>query len=518
MLKKSVWKKYAGDAVSVHQEQALSTTILLLKTYGPTGFLLREEGQDSDCKVFLGQPHSCTCPVFLREGEPCKHICWILLKKFQLPKEHEYSFQCGLSERQISEVLQGSHQTPQPSPPGASPPAAAAAAAAGWVLRRDIQPQDVCPICQEELLERRQPVAYCRFSCGNNVHISCMKVWADHRQHSASDSGMVKCPLCREDFCSVQSLWEQVKNAAQLHTAAERESPNKHLGVSCTHCRVTPISGKCFRCTVCTHVYFCESCSEKDCHLQHQLAVRSTRKEEWCLMSKHSREASSVNDHVLDGPLSLAPLRDSVLAQVAMVQVRVGSPLLQDGVQCRMCLQTFTLGETLRVLPCRHKFHAGCVDGILQTTHACPLDGFVIYNPETRRGSGKKSNSKLASPNTRPHASQTAGTNLKDLFVPGVALQEKKHQTEVPTNSSTVNATTSQKCMKKITSPPVLCVSVGDKPQPSLYVGALNPKPQSGVSVCRRARIQPKIRSTVDKEAPSQLTMTGVLLTPQSPK
>ncbi|KAK7893544.1 hypothetical protein WMY93_022696 [Mugilogobius chulae] len=323
----------------------------------------------------------------LFEGKgPCKHICWILMKKFRLPKEHEYSFQCGLSERQISEVLHGSHQHQTPQ---TSPPAAVVATAEGFtpqepgeVLRRDILPQDVCPICQEELLERKQPVAYCRFSCGNNVHISCMRVWAQHRERSDSDSVMVKCPLCREDFCSIQSLWEQVKNAARLYTSAERERQDKHLGASCNSCRLCPIlgsaSGKvivkhyfkkifsdltyCFnlcRCTICTFAYFCESCLEKGTHPQHPLAVRS------------------------------------------------------EGLQCRLCLQSFKLGQRLRALPCCHKFHAECVDGILRMTNACPLDGFVIYNPKTQRDCERKINSKLASPGT---VNQTTGNDLQDCL------------------------------------------------------------------------------------------------------
>lgn len=33
---------------------------------------------------------------------------------------------------------------------------------AGHICRKVIQAQDVCPICQEELLEKQHPVSYCR--------------------------------------------------------------------------------------------------------------------------------------------------------------------------------------------------------------------------------------------------------------------------------------------------------------------------------------------------------------------
>lgn len=51
MLRKSAWRHTASDAVSAHQDQALSTTIFLLKSYGPTGFLLKEDGEARNFKV-----------------------------------------------------------------------------------------------------------------------------------------------------------------------------------------------------------------------------------------------------------------------------------------------------------------------------------------------------------------------------------------------------------------------------------------------------------------------------------
>jgi hypothetical protein len=43
-------------------------------------------------------------------------------------------------------------------------------------------------------------------SCGNSVHIKCMKVWADHQKSSGETQ--LKCPLCRENFCTFERLNE----------------------------------------------------------------------------------------------------------------------------------------------------------------------------------------------------------------------------------------------------------------------------------------------------------------------
>jgi hypothetical protein len=37
------------------------------------------------------------------------------------------------------------------------------------------------------------------------------------------------------------------------------------------------------------------------------------------------------------------------------------SHLLQHGEQCRLCLRSYQIGERVRRLPCRHKFHINCI-------------------------------------------------------------------------------------------------------------------------------------------------------------
>ncbi|XP_022615410.1 E3 ubiquitin-protein ligase ZSWIM2 [Seriola dumerili] len=436
MFRKPAWRNTVSDAVGFHQDQALNTTIFLLKSYGPTGFLLKEEGEARNFKVCLGDPHTCSCPVFIKEQEPCKHICWVLLRKFRLPREHEYSFQHGLVERQISEVLHGLHQTKANRMENDSSVASGTSSQpdtnqeAGSVCRKVIQAQDVCPICQEELLEKKQPVSYCRFGCGNNVHISCMKVWADHQKLSDREE-TVKCPLCREDFGSLKLLQEQVKNAAKLFTAAEREKPGKHLGVLCNGCQVCPITGKCFKCIVCSYFYLCEDCSKKGCHPQHQFASRTKRGDKWHFVAEDLRDepkgaaSQSANDSII--PVAADLLPENVLGCLPTVRVRSGSMLLDEGQQCRICLQNFTLGHRVRTLPCNHKFHMDCVDGILRKLNSCPLDGYVIYNPLTWGTSERKTSHKLASCLSNDFAKPEH--SLKDLFIPGVALRDRNSKT-----------------------------------------------------------------------------------------
>uniref|UniRef100_A0A8C7PJC1 Zinc finger, SWIM-type containing 2 n=1 Tax=Oncorhynchus mykiss TaxID=8022 RepID=A0A8C7PJC1_ONCMY len=404
MFRKTVWKNTVSDAVSWHQDEALNTTMFILKEYGPTGFLLKEEGEPKNFKVFLGDPHTCTCSTFHKERDLCKHICWVLLRKFRLPREHEYCFQQVLVERQILELLQGLHRsrTPRPVHPPCSEadpnPRPDPAEGDGGVRQKEIEAEDVCPICQEELLGKRLPVSYCRFGCGNNVHISCMKVWADHQACPEGEGeAMVKCPLCREDFGPVKLLLEQVRNVAKLHTAAERERPDRHLGVLCNNCRVWQV------CTVCRYYHLCEDCIRRCCHPQHAFAIRLRSGCPWVsVCSTHWVNHSD-------------PLPEHLVRSLLSVRVRRGCPLLDPGQQCRICLKSFQQGQQARHLPY-------CVDPLLRRSNSCPLDGYVIYNPLTWSSGGGKGTPKLASSLDHPKLSEQ---HRLELFVPGVALLDR---------------------------------------------------------------------------------------------
>ncbi|XP_019055076.1 PREDICTED: E3 ubiquitin-protein ligase RNF13-like [Nelumbo nucifera] len=42
-------------------------------------------------------------------------------------------------------------------------------------------------------------------------------------------------------------------------------------------------------------------------------------------------------------------------------------------VDCAVCLENFKVGDKCRLLPCRHSFHANCVDSWLLKTPICPI-------------------------------------------------------------------------------------------------------------------------------------------------
>ncbi|XDC71600.1 hypothetical protein R6Z07F_002773 [Ovis aries] len=387
--KASERRKHLIDRLSWQQDQALSSTIYLLREMGPTAFLLREEEPENrDFRVSLGNPHVCNCSTFLKGGELCKHICWVLLKKFRLPRNHESALQLGLVEREINDLLQGIHrvQTPQREMNDENPQIEED----GYIKQKEISSDDICSICQEVLLEKMLPVTFCRFGCGNSVHIKCMKILANY-QDVTLNSSMLKCPLCRKDFGPLNLILEEFKNSNKLVTASEKERLDKHLGIPCNNCQQFPLEGKCYKCTTCIEYHLCQDCFDSCCHVSHSFMFREKRNQKWRSLEKRSDKTVKYVDIKNEIEEKMPHFQEKqdhiytpkhVVKSLPLLLITKKSKLLAPGYQCRLCLKAFRRGQHARLLPCTHKFHRKCIDSwLLHKCNSCPIDGQVIYNP-----------------------------------------------------------------------------------------------------------------------------------------
>lgn len=453
------WRNGCPDGVSWHQDQALNTAIYILRETGPTGFLLKEEGETKKFRVFLGDPHSCTCPAFKKENDLCKHICWILLKKFRLDRQNQVSWQKGLVEREINQVLRGLTAPQKPQKPSALAKQLALRAGKsdgdgdgeveedGAIGQRPIGEDDVCPICQEELLAKHLPVTYCKHGCGNSVHIKCMKVWAEHQQSTGEK--VIKCPFCREDFGPFSLLKQEFRNTAPRHVRADQNY--EHLGTVCKRCRACPITGKCYKCSVCVEYHLCQACFNTPTHQEHSFQYREKCVQRWRPAARSSAAANLPqalvenlqNRDISEGDYDLllqldrsaggelSDLTEATIRSLPCERVKHASALLAPGQQCRVCLQRYSEGQQVRRLPCRHKFHRDCIDNWLLHQHpTCPVDGTSFsnesieeYNKSTQRRRHQQLSSTAGS-NIQPAHSPASNSaaQLLALEIPGIGI------------------------------------------------------------------------------------------------
>lgn len=217
----------------------------------------------------------------------------VMLKKFRIPRTNPVIWQLGLVEREISEILRGYLSRQSPTPSRNHTPSFSRQV---QIPQREIGPDDVCPICQDDLLGSGRRVTYCRFGCGKSVHVKCMKIWSDH-QKSADDSTL-RCPLCREDFGSIVNLSET--RITRL-TGSDPQLQHEHLGVTCSLCHVCPVVGRLYKCCTCASYHLCHACFSTNQVHWHPFEFRQVRS--YCTKLGSHFEGFPLSEVVSDCPL-----------------------------------------------------------------------------------------------------------------------------------------------------------------------------------------------------------------------
>ncbi|KAF3976046.1 hypothetical protein CMV_000731 [Castanea mollissima] len=82
-------------------------------------------------------------------------------------------------------------------------------------------------------------------------------------------------------------------------------------------------------------------------------------------------------------------LRASKAAIEAMPRVTVTTE--ESDKACSICLEEFEVGGEAREMPCKHKFHSGCIEKWLQVKGLCPLCRFVMPLEEEEEEEGRES-------------------------------------------------------------------------------------------------------------------------------
>ena len=202
------YRSKPSEVWATNLETLGNSTFLLVCRHGPSVFSVKSGSTGDVNKVTLGNPHKCTC-----KQDFCPHLLFCLTKVLKLPKTHPFCYQVGLTDNEMTQVLDGScvTQTKRMSikecmkpVPSALMPAVAAEAGAiidpGKVPRIAVEPGDTCPICYGEMDVEMLGLTWCRSGCGQNIHGECMISYIDFQ---ISNRKPIACPLCRDQEFSI---------------------------------------------------------------------------------------------------------------------------------------------------------------------------------------------------------------------------------------------------------------------------------------------------------------------------
>lgn len=132
--------------------------------------------------VRVGLIPSCDCP-HAQKGNQCKHIVYIMLRV--LKARDDVAYQLALTSTELRELIKNAPLIPGVETDGNEKPGEEQDG-----KRKPIEGE--CPICYDELDPKNDEIVYCKTSCGNNVHKTCMQSWIQ-----VAARGKATCPYCR---------------------------------------------------------------------------------------------------------------------------------------------------------------------------------------------------------------------------------------------------------------------------------------------------------------------------------
>ena len=132
--------------------------------------------------VNIGVIPGCDCP-HANKGNQCKHVIYVMMRILKAP-EH-VAYQLALLSSELRDLFSNA-----PPIPGVKDESQKNGEEEQDRNRKPIEGE--CPICYDSLNSDKETIVYCKASCGNNIHQSCMKTWI-----SMAPRGKATCPYCR---------------------------------------------------------------------------------------------------------------------------------------------------------------------------------------------------------------------------------------------------------------------------------------------------------------------------------
>jgi len=174
--------------------------------------------------VRIGKKPSCSCTENHNgtARNNCKHILFVFLRVCNLESNNPIIYQKALLTSEVQEVFTSQTNTLNvlANPNVTEKYLQILGEERSKKIKQAIQKkiEGDCPICYEEM-KPTDNLVFCKFSCGNSVHLHCWNKWCDIRKQAAEE---LKCIYCR-------SRWEDLKTShtknGYINLGAYQERP-----------------------------------------------------------------------------------------------------------------------------------------------------------------------------------------------------------------------------------------------------------------------------------------------------
>jgi len=229
MSRSSPYLHKAPENFASDIEEMRSTSLFLVSKSGPTVFVIKTDNPaQKPFKVFIGSNQRCTCGGGEATGKLCKHILFVMNKVLRVPETNPLCWQLSLIDSEITNILAGKFNATTTSQRHAflrrgardmrssSPDSNGSATDSNpSKTRQELVPDEVCPICQDEMTSEQlseNEICFCEQSCGNNIHVKCLLMYATHMKSEVSKASKFFCePELKQKLASPRNLAKLMK-------------------------------------------------------------------------------------------------------------------------------------------------------------------------------------------------------------------------------------------------------------------------------------------------------------------
>lgn len=147
--------------------------------------------------VTITSKPSCTCPDHTTRYKRCKHIYFVLTRIMKVKKDQEDITE--YDDDDLEDMIKNIPKITENLKVNAAKVSKFKALKKnnnGEVNRKDIDEDDMCPICLGEIYDCGEDLVYCKYSCGTSIHKECFNMYNSKQDNTNG----IKCIFCHKSW------------------------------------------------------------------------------------------------------------------------------------------------------------------------------------------------------------------------------------------------------------------------------------------------------------------------------
>jgi hypothetical protein len=157
--------------------------------------------------VIINSEPTCTCPDFTQRNHRCKHIYFVLTKIMKVAVNQE-----DILKYSVNNLLDMFTNIPiitenlKIDPIRLKKYKNLKKNGNGEVVARNIDEDDICPICMGDMYDCSEELTFCKYSCGTSIHKQCFDIYCNNKVKNS-----IVCLYCHKNWTQEEKLYINIQ-------------------------------------------------------------------------------------------------------------------------------------------------------------------------------------------------------------------------------------------------------------------------------------------------------------------